>query len=220
MAVEIRLVAALSALFFLPGAALLFVGEAWRLWDGLQRYIVAVGLSIALVPLLFYTVDFWLPWVRLGRWMPALLLLLATALVVWGVRRHGVEAVRIDGYEWAAVGLILLTLISRFWVLADYPYPAWTDSLHHSLMTRLVAEQGVLPETLLPYFDVSLHMYHKGFHALSATTQWLAGVPADQAVVWTAQMLNGLCGVGVYLMLDRFSGAGWCTHRAGSGRAF
>jgi hypothetical protein len=54
-----------------------------------------------------------------------------------------------------------------------------------------------------PYFPIPLGQYHLGLYSLTATTQWLAQVPAHTALLWTAQTLNGLCGLGVYLVLDR-----------------
>jgi hypothetical protein len=96
-----------------------------------------------------------------------------------------------------------MTLFTRFWIIRDHPYPSWSDSLHHSLLTQLTAVQGQLPANMEPCFPIPLGQYHLGLYSLSATVQWLAQVPAHTALLWTAQMLNGLCGLGVYLMLDR-----------------
>jgi hypothetical protein len=49
-------------------------------------------------------------------------------------------------------------------------------------------------------------MYHLGLYALSGTVQSLSQVPAHTALLWTAQLLNGLCGIGIYLALDRYAG--------------
>ncbi len=56
---------------------------------------------------------------------------------------------------------------------------------------------------MLPYDSASLNMYHLGLYALSAPLQLLAGIPAHSALLWMGQILNGLCGVGVFLLLDR-----------------
>jgi hypothetical protein len=131
------------------------------------------------------------------------LLLACAAVVGWRMCRHWKEQFTFDRLEWVAIGVFGLTLFTRFWIIRDYPYPAWTDSLHHVLLTQLTAVQGKLPTSMEPYFPISLDQYHLGLYSLSATAQGLAQVPAHTALLWTAQMLNGLCGLGVYLVLDR-----------------
>ena len=111
-----------------------------------------------------------------------------------------------DSLEWIALAVMGMTLFTRFWIIRDQPYPAWTDSLHHAILTQLTAEWGRLPATMEPYFPVSLGEYHLGLYALSGTVEMLARVPAHTALLWTAQALNGLCGLGVFLVLDRLSG--------------
>jgi hypothetical protein len=99
-----------------------------------------------------------------------------------------------------------MTFFTRFWIIRGHPYPAWSDSLHHALLTQLTAVQGKLPVSIQPYFPIPLGQYHLGLYSLSATVQWLAQVPAHTALLWTAQALNSLCGLGVYLVLDRKAG--------------
>jgi hypothetical protein len=206
MLTEMRMILALSALFFFPGAALLILSGAWRRWEGLQRYILAVGLSIATLPVLFYTVRFWLPGVTLHAPSLGVLLLLAAGATAWGVWRHGRDLVRLQGLEWVAVAIFALTALSRFWFAQMYPFPAWSDSLHHVMLTELTAQQGMLPSSLMPYYPVDFDMYHLGLYALSATAMQLAQVPAPTALLWTAQFLNSACAFGVYLALDRYVG--------------
>jgi hypothetical protein len=105
-----------------------------------------------------------------------------------------------------AIFILGVTFISRFWIAITHPYPAWSDSLHHTLLTELTAVDGRLPYTLAPYFPNELDMYHLGLYALSGSVQMIARVPAHTALVWTAQFLNSLCGIGIYLALDRYSG--------------
>jgi hypothetical protein len=45
-------------------------------------------------------------------------------------------------------------------------------------------------------------MYHLGLYAVAATAQSVAQVPTHAALLWTAQVLNALCGLGLYLILD------------------
>lgn len=222
IAVEIRLILVLAAVCLAPGSALLGLTGGWRHWPGLQRPIVAVGLSLAFYPVLFYGVRFLSPTASLEPITLGILLLLAGAGVAgaWWIERAAGEGEQNGprGHEdsnrgpaWdeltlAAVAIIALTLASRLWFAHAHPFPAWSDSLHHTLLTELTAERGRLPATLQPYFPNNLDMYHLGLYALSGTVQMLAGAPAHAALLWTAQFLNGLCGIGVFLALDRYVG--------------
>jgi len=131
------------------------------------------------------------------------LLLACAAVTGWRMRGHWKEQFAFDRFEWIAIAIFGMTLFTRFWIIRDHPYPAWSDSLHHALLTQLTAVQGKLPASLEPYFPIPLGQYHLGLYSLSATAQGLTRVPAHTALLWTAQVLNGLCGLGVYLVLDR-----------------
>ncbi|MEJ5310791.1 MAG: hypothetical protein WHX52_13580 [Anaerolineae bacterium] len=203
---ELRIIITLSVMLLLPGWAMLALSGLWRRWDGLQRWIIAVGLSIACYPVLFYGARFAAPWLTLGPYKMGMGLLLCLGMIIWRIRDCWKEQFVFDRLEWMALAIFGMTLFSRFWIIRDSPYPAWTDSLHHAILTNLTAIQGHLPTTLEPYFPIPLEQYHLGLYALTATTQWLAHVPAHTALLWTAQALNGLCGLGVYLVLDRKAG--------------
>lgn len=203
---EIFLFFVLSAVIFLPGSALLVVSGTWRRWQGLQRYFVAIGLSLAFYPVLFYTVRFLLPAVSLGPYLLSSLLVLAAVVTGWGWRKQQAFSLKPGPLEWAALAVLGLTFLSRLWFAHSYPFPAWSDSLHHTLLTGLTAEHGRLPATLEPYFPNTLEMYHLGLYALSGTVEMLARVPSHTALLWTAQFLNALAGVGIYLVLDRHVG--------------
>ncbi len=194
---------ALMAVFTLPGWFFLTFGAAWREWRGLQRWIVAIGLSIAFYPVLFYWMRLLVPFVTLGPYKMSVLLAGFAAAVAWRLHQHWRDLLTFDGLEWLAIAVFGMTLFTRFWIIRGLPYPAWSDSLHHTLLTHLTAVQGGLPSTMEPYFPVALGDYHLGLYSLSATVEWLADVPAHTALLWTAQALNGLCGIGVYLVLDR-----------------
>ncbi|MBN1887786.1 MAG: hypothetical protein JW850_07335 [Thermoflexales bacterium] len=201
MLTELRLALVLVGLLVLPGWAMLALTHAWRHWAGLQRWCVAIGLSLACYPALFYGLR--LSPLTLGPYKMGALLAACGAFVAWRMRGHWREMVSFGGMEWAAIGVFGMTLFTRFWIIRDQPYPAWGDSVHHTLLTQLTAVQGRLPQTMEPYFPIPLNMYHLGLYSLSASVQWLAQVEAHTALLWASQALNGLCGVGVYLVLDR-----------------
>lgn len=200
---ELRALIVLGSMLMLPGWAALSLSNLWRQWKTLQRWIVAVGLSIAFYPAFFYGMRSVLPFLTLGPYKMGALSVAFAAVIAWRMRKHWREQFALDSLEWIAVAVFGMTLFTRFWIIRDHPYPAWSDSLHHALLTRLTAVQGQLPKTMEPYFPIPLDQYHLGLYALTATTQWLAQVPAHTALLWTAQVLNGLCGLGVYLVLDR-----------------
>ena len=205
---ELWLCLVLAALLWVPGQSLLVLHGSGQRWPGLQQPIVAFGLSVSLYPVLFYALRFWAPAVRLTPWFLWALLLVCAVLLVVQQRRHATPKKRWQLLEWVAVGIVAATLLTRLWVVVAMPYPAWTDSLHHVLLTALTAANGRLPTDLSPYFPVDVKMYHLGLYALSASVEWLAGVEAHTALLWVAQVLNGLCGLGVYLALDRYGGRG------------
>ena len=203
MLVEIRLIVVFMALFLLPGCALLAIGNQWRRWTGLQRWIVAIALSIVFYPILFYLLRRWLPALTLGPFKIGLLLLICAVIVVWKLRREWREWFRFDALEWIALAIFGVTMCSRLWIAHHYPYPAWSDSLHHTLITWLTSQNGALPTSLEPHFPIPLQIYHLGLYAIASSVEWLAQVRPHTALLWTAQVLNGLVGIGVYLVLDR-----------------
>jgi hypothetical protein len=206
MLVELKIVAVLFALVWLPGHALLIWSPLRRQWAGAPMWIVAAGLGIAIYPVLFYTVRFWLPMVTFGPRSGWSALLLCGLVLAWHQWRRPVSPTWGKPIAWATLLVFGLTLWSRLWVAHRMPYPAWSDSLHHVLLTSLTAAQGQLPATFAPYFPLDVDLYHLGLYALSATVSWLAQVPAHSALLWTAQFLNGLCGLGLYLILERMAG--------------
>lgn len=195
---------ALTALCLAPGLALLTLRpSACRDWAPLQRGCLAVGLSVAVWPVAFYAARVLGPGVTIGPLKLALFLAACAGIIFWRMRGQWWAWLRLDAWEWLALGVFAATLFTRFWIIRDQPYPAWTDSLHHVLLTDLTATAGRLPMTLDPYFPVALGQYHLGLYALSGSVQMLARVPAHTALLATAQTLNGLCGLAVYLTLDR-----------------
>jgi len=203
---ELRTLLVLAAMLLLPGWAFLAVSDLWKRWQGLQRWIVAVGCSIAFYPVLFYGIRVALPFLTLGPYKITALLVACLGVIIWRMHSSWRDQFDWDALEWVALLVFGMTLFTRFWVIRDHPYPAWSDSLHHTLLTQLTAVRGQLPYDMLPEYPIYLDQYHLGLYALSATVQWLAQVPAHTALLWTAQALNGLCGLGVYLVLDRKAG--------------
>lgn len=199
---ELRLAVIIAVLLLVPGWALLAASGLWRRWPLLVRWIVATGLGIAFYPVLFYWARLVLPGLQLG--FNKLLVLLAALFAVagWFLRDDWKKQFAFSPSEWAAIGIFGATLFTRLWAAHLYPLPAWSDSLHHTLLTQLTAANGQLPYTLEPYEPASLNMYHLGLYAITGSAQILSRLPAHTALLWVAQVLNGLCGLGIYLVLD------------------
>lgn len=191
------------ALLALPGWAFLGVSKIWRFYSPFQRWMLAFGLGLAGFPILFYMARL-LPGFRIGNHKLVIILVLALLLISLSFRRTWKEQVQFDTSELVALTLFVIILFTRLWVIRLYPYPAWSDSLHHVLLTQLTAQNGRLPYTLEPFEPVNLSMYHLGLYAFTAAIMILAKVPATTALLVGAQILNALNVSGIYLVLDRF----------------
>lgn len=190
-------------LLLLPGWAILSTTGYWRKWNPLQRWFLAPVLGISFWPILYYTVRFVLPSVRLGLNKLLAILIICGILTLIYLRKNWKEQFQL-GKEAKFVLLVLsLTLLSRLIIAYQYPYLAGTDSIHHSLLTNLVARTGQLPTSLLPFDSADLSHYHLGLYSITGPLQLLAGISAPQALLWFSQFINGLCGLGVFLLLDR-----------------
>ena len=204
------LLAGLAVMLTLPGWALLTLSNVWRERRLLQRWALAISLSIATYPVLLYGLRLLGPWGVVPRW--GWFFFFAACLLILGIKLVGdrTSLPRLAHREVPATLAVLavlgLSLLSRALVPVQEPFPAWSDSLHHALLTRLTAEQGQLPWSLLPYADVPLTMYHLGLYSLSGVLSQVVALPAHSALLWTAQVLNALSVVGVFLVLDRWAG--------------
>lgn len=198
----LQVAAVLVAVFWLPGLAAVSLLPQREDWPGLQRWALAVGLSVAFWPVLYYMARL-VPGLQLGPGKVLVVLGVALVVVVLLTRRDWQTWLDFDPWDWTAVAVVAVTLLTRYWMLREQPFPAWSDSLHHTLLTQLVSQTGRLPETMAPYFPVNLDQYHLGLYSLSGVVTMLTGLPAHSGLLWTAQTLNGLCGVGVYLLLRR-----------------
>jgi hypothetical protein len=200
---EIKIILIISLMLIIPGWAFLALTGIWRRYQGLQGWFLAVGISIAFYPVLFYTARTILPNLRIGETKLAVLLILMLGLTIWFMRKSWREPFKIGKWGGLVLAVLGATLFTRFILAHQYPYPAWTDSLHHTLITDLVYKTGQLPYNLQPYSPTSLDQYHLGLYSLTGSLQLLADIPAHTALLWMSQALNGLCVIGIFLFLDR-----------------
>jgi len=200
---EIKIILIIAIMLLIPGWAFLAVSALWQRYKGLQGWFLAVGISIAFYPILFYSARTILPNLRIGETKLTLLLILMLGLTLWLMRKSWRELFKIGKWGGLVLAVLGATLVTRFILAHQYPYPAWTDSLHHTLITDLVYKTGQLPYDLQPYAPTSLDQYHLGLYSLTGSLQLLANIPAHTALLWMSQALNGLCVIGLFLFLDR-----------------
>lgn len=191
---------ATCALACLPGlAALLWLTPAAGV-TALERFALSVGISLSLTPLLYLWITS--SGMALAGWLmlPALLACLAIAVVLHGRTPGDLAPWRFTGRaaSWYLVIAICgaLTLWLRFQQIEGLSFPVWVDSLHHTLLIRVAAEQGVAPLTLRPFLPIDNLTYHWGYHVVIAALARLlnAEIPNDlpRLTLWSGQILSAL----------------------------
>jgi len=107
-------------------------------------------------------------------------------------------------HQWLSViGLLLLVTGWRFYQVRHLALPAWVDSVHHTLLVRILLEQGTLPETWGPYLPTTPFYYHFGFHlsaALLAKVTGMTGLALGNAVLIMGQLWQVLLVLALYLL--------------------
>ncbi len=193
----------------LPGlAALVWLQRPGR---DLPAYLAdALGLSMALTALA--GLGFFLIGLAPGALGAAFLYgvclaTLAAALVYQGlprVSRAGLPA--LAGLIAGLAGLAAL-IGYRLYQARGLALPNWVDSVHHTLIVRLILEYGGLPENFLPYLNADFS-YHYGFHLLAANYAAWAQASPEQAVLVFGQALNALISLALY-RFARAAGLSW-----------
>lgn len=214
-------------LFILPGWALfslLWAGWQERHWA--EKLALASGLSLAIYPLLILWSN--LVGLRLGAayaWGPALIALLA---MLWHQRGRVVHlpsrfrSINLQPrqflssmmkpalwLELALIGVLSLLVFSRFWGVRSLDVPLGSDSLHHTMIVQLLLDHNGLFDSWQPYAELTTMNYHYGFHSAAAVYQWITGAPAEQAVLWTGQILNILAILALYPLARKIGGGIW-----------
>jgi hypothetical protein len=211
----------LLAVVWLPGWLLIEFCGLRRQLDFGEQTGLAVGISLALVPLvMLWTTILHLRWTRSGVLIVAGIL---TALFCGRVinsllipklkpshQENSQSAGQIPEVQptkkpilWASLTLLLIfffTLIIRLIMVRDLATPAWVDSVHHALITRLILSAGSYPSSYLPYWDFVPTAYHPGFHGIAAAFTWLSTLTLDRSLLILGQVLNALMVFPVYLL--------------------
>lgn len=209
--------------FFVSGVIVLIV-PGWLAWSYLGKAVrlpwlvapaVWLGLSLSLVPLLFL----WAGTLGLRLTPPRLQILGAavTLLALWRAaaqfrdtppavpfaRRLRGRPLGVNNRAWLAgafVALLGLTAATRAWEIRGLALPLWVDSVHHTLLVRIIGETGSIPTSLEPFLPVDNLKYHWGYHTVVAAWQALAGLPVTTMMLWSGQVLNTLIVLGAYAL--------------------
>lgn len=189
--------------------------------DLLTHLAVEIGLGLSFWPVLLLLTD------TLGlRWTPTSARFFASFIglaslidLIWVPRRRWrlrYEALRRHAKWLGLFGvIILLTLLTRWLHIHDLVLPPWIDSVHHTMVTRLLIERGALPNTYTPFIPEGRFFYHWGYHALVAWLAWLLKrtdpLAIAQLVLQFGQVLNTL----IVLMLYAAGRVLFNSRRAG-----
>jgi hypothetical protein len=212
-------------LFVMPGWALL----SW-LWEESKtmawpvRLGLSAGTSLAIYPILLLLFGL-IRWQAggLAVWLPIALGLCYPAWLgysfahkkqpgKWDWKKH---LMRIPWAAWfsaphlAFLFLAALIVFTRFWAVRNLDAPMWGDSYQHTLIAKLIVENGGLFSSWQPYADLDSFTYHFGFHSLAAAFHRLTGFDLPQAILWTGQLLNVLAVLALYPLAVRIGRSPW-----------
>jgi len=168
------------------------------------RLAMAIAFGLAFWPVLFlWTSTAGLHWSPAAARVVLALLAIACGMVM---RRRGSFRFRADSWAdpwtWLTVALFALAAFTRVSQIGGVVLPLWVDSVHHTMIARLLIDQGSLPSSYAPFIPDSSFYYHWGFHAVVAFVAWITGLtaPIDVArlLLWLGQLLNALTFVPMY----------------------
>jgi hypothetical protein len=105
--------------------------------------------------------------------------------------------------------VIILVIVSRFWIIRDLDAPMWGDSYQHTVITQLIIDHDGLFASWQPYAELETFSYHFGFHSLAAAFYWITGLPVHEAVLWMGQILNCMAVLFLFPLALRIQRARW-----------
>jgi hypothetical protein len=222
----------LLILLWLPGWLCIDISGFRSHIDFGAQTAISLGISLALIPvIMLWTTILKIKWSRAGvvfvagflitLWVVRMIYVLITSINnhanlansqsndEMAPQSKAVNAIKINTI--ALMLIFLSSLAVRLIMIRDLATPAWVDSVHHALITRLILDAGGYPSTFLPYLNISTTVYHLGFHSIAAAFVWLSNLDLAHALLILGQVLNALSIFSVYLFtitLTRSSSAG------------
>ena len=101
------------------------------------------------------------------------------------------------------IALLTVAAVWRFYQIRNLVLPAWVDSVHHTLLVRILLEQKTIPDTWAPYLPETPFYYHFGFHLSAAAVARLFsldGLELGRAVLLTGQLWQVVLLGGIYAL--------------------
>ncbi len=190
----------LLIILFISMLVLILPGFTLLVWMKINREdfavnaAICIGLSISLICLLFL-LTFYLPVKITFAFLLGFYIVCAVLSVVAVVRRR----YRLTWTRESTITLVLFSavLLLRFFQIRDLVLPAWVDSIHHALITRVILENGSIPATLEPYLPVPFS-YYFGFHSLAAVVSSLSRQSPEKVILVLGQVLNACVPLAIY----------------------
>ena len=195
-----ELAACAGAIAVLLAPGLLVEALLPRRGDLFVRLAMAIGYGLAFWPLLFlWTSSAGLRWTPAAARVVVAMLAIACVIVI---RRRAPFRLRDVRWTLLTAALFALAIVTRITQIRGVVLPLWVDSVHHTMIARLLIDHGSLPASYAPFIADSSFYYHWGFHAVVAFVAWVTGMtsPIDVArlLLWFGQMLNALTFVSMY----------------------
>jgi hypothetical protein len=200
MMIPLAIVLGLECAFLVVGMTARSFGRH-SMADWLSANAVAASLSVSLVPV----IVLWLPFVH---WTSLTVRIGAAALVAaWGILQVRRKKIRTSSRRsvrqpllWAV--LIVVIAISSCQV-SKSDVPPGIDSVHHIMLTRLIADRGEIPWRLDPYIQEGRLVYHWGAHAgvamLALLSGWSSAFDVASLLAAYGALLTILCSLGMYV---------------------
>jgi len=115
---------------------------------------------------------------------------LVVALIAWWPQLKGYRPSS-DGIVsgLALASLTIFALVFRLGDIQGLAVPMFGDSLHHTMITTIIAQTGQVPTSYQPFVPVTTFTYHFGFHTLAAVLSKLTGATVPDAVLIMGQVL-------------------------------
>jgi len=210
-----RALLAAGALLFAPGYLVqrMLRRRGAGPWDVWATAAISLALGLSIVPLLLlWTTVLGLRWHALAAQACT-----AAAIVAafWVARpwqrtwRHHLACQLRRPESVALAGILIVAAFTRYTQVRDVALPVWVDSVHQTLITRLIADSGAVPASYEPFLPVATFTRHWGFNALAAWLAWLSGVALPQAVLILGQMLSALAALTAYALVARLTRRRW-----------
>ncbi|HYC60415.1 MAG TPA: hypothetical protein VEK79_12700 [Thermoanaerobaculia bacterium] len=194
------------AVLWVPGAIATRV-LSLRGSDGVIRFAREIALGLSFWPILFLFTTL-VGWSWSGTSARILFTVLVIALIAIVARRRA-ELRAPDAVERVAIALMAIVTFTRVKQIENVILPLWVDSVHHTMIVRLLVDHGRLPDSYAPFIPESTFYYHWGFHAVAAFVAWISRLVSSsempRVVLAFGQLLNVLtfpalyCGAAVLL---------------------